>query len=274
MGGVGLRDGSRATVDEGPRIGRVFQDTEDGRDRRLAPDHVAEVVLAGQQQLVIVEDTHYLASRLDLKEGREDQAEPALHLLVGMLEHAAQGIPHQADGQGQGQLAAPGLVEQPGGQAGFQSVQFQFRDQALQTQDEPTIGSGRIVNAVLVGDETGAEAAQVEELIPVRAVASQAGDIVGEDDADLLLVDQGDEFLKALPSLGCPTGASEVGVDDPNLAGIPAGGLGAVPELILEFETLLIHQSLVRAGLANVDDGQATKVHRLNGVGDAHEGRP
>ena len=111
-------------------------------------------------------------------------------------------------------------------------------------------------------------------MIPVGAVAGQAGDIIGEEDADLLLVDQGDEFLKALPSLGSPTGAAEVGVDDPDLVGIPAGGVGAAAEVLLEFKALLLCQSLVGAGLTDVDDGQATEVGRLNGVGGAHGGLP
>src|SRR5215470_12430026 len=72
---------------------------EHGRDGRLAPDDVAEAVLAGQQQLVIVEETYHLASSLDLEEGEKDQFEPALHLLVGMLEDAAQRVPHQPDRQ-------------------------------------------------------------------------------------------------------------------------------------------------------------------------------
>ena len=225
----------------------------------LPPDQIAEAVRAGQQQVAVVEETHDLAGGLDLEEGGEDQVEPALHLLVGVLEHAAQRVAHQPDRQGQGQFAALGLVEQSGGQACFERVQLQLGDQALQTEDQATIGSGRVVNAVLVADEAVAEAAQVEEVIPVGAVAGQAGDVVGEDDADLLLVDQGDEFLKALASLGGAAGAAEVGVDDADLAGVPAGSVGAVLEVILEFKTLLIRQGLMGAGLADVDDGQATR---------------
>src|SRR5262249_24887062 len=157
---------------------------------RLAPDHVATAIFARQEQVVLVEAADDLAGRLDLEEGGEDQPEAVLYLLVGMLEHATQGVAHQADRQSQGQLTPLGLVEQPGSQAGFQGVQLQFGDQALQAETQPAIDSSRIVNAVLVADEAGAEPAQVEELIPVGAVAGQTGDIVGEDDADLLLVDE------------------------------------------------------------------------------------
>ena len=119
-----------------------------------------------------------------------------------------------------------------------------------------------------------AVSAQVEELIPVGAVAGQPGDVVGEDDAHLLLVDQGHELLEAAPPLGGPAGPPEVGVDDPDLARVPAGGPGAVPEVILELEALLIGQGLVRARLADVDDGEAAEVIGVDGLGYAHGGPP
>jgi hypothetical protein len=103
-----------------------------------------------------------------------------------------------------------------------------------------------------------------------RPVAGQAGDVVGEDDAHLLLIDQGHQFLEPGPPLGGASGASEVGVNDLNAAGVPAGGTGAVLEVILEFQALLIGQSLMRARLADVDHGEAVEVGGLNGFGCAH----
>jgi hypothetical protein len=54
------------------------------------------------------------------------------------------------------------------------------------------------------------------------------------------------------------------------VAGVPAGGAGAVLEVILEFETLLIDQGLVRARLTDIDDGEATEVIGVNCLGYAH----
>ena len=45
---------------------------------------------------------------------------------------------------------------------------------------------------------------------------------------------------------------------------------GAVLKVILEFETLLIGQGLVWARLADVDDGEASKVIGVNSLGYAH----
>lgn len=62
----------------------------------------------------------------------------------------------------------------------------------------------------------------------------------------------------------------EVGVDHADVAGVPAGGPGAVLKVILEFETLLIGQGLVWARLADVDDGEASEVIGVNSLGYAH----
>ena len=152
-------------------------------------------------------------------------------------------------------------------------MQFQFRDQPF-SRGETTIGGSRVVNAILIADETAAEAAQVEELIPVGAVAGQTRDIVGKDDPDLLLVDQGNQFLKTEPALGRPAGAAEIRVDDPDLTSIPARRPGTMLEFILELKTLVIHRHLIEAGLSDVDDGQATQVNGLNSVGGDHGGLP
>ena len=76
-------------------------------------------------------------------------------------------------------------------------MQFQFGDQTFETENETAVGSRWIVDAVLIADQTLAKAAEVEELIPVRAVTSQACGIVGEHDADLAERDQRHQLLKA-----------------------------------------------------------------------------
>ena len=49
-------------------------------------------------------------------------------------------------------------------------------------------------------------------------------------------------------------------------AGCQPAATGALLQVILEFKTLLIGQGLMRAGLADVDDGQAPQVEGLDGL--------
>src|SRR5690349_20422296 len=118
-----------------------------------------------------------------------------------MLGDRAGRVAGQADGEGQRQLAPGGLVEQPGGQARSNGMQLQFRYQSLKTKNESSIRGGWVVHAVLVADETPAVTAQVEELIPIRAIPRQPGHVVAEDDADLPQRDPGDEVLESLAPL-------------------------------------------------------------------------
>ena len=99
-----------------------------------------------------------------------------------MLDDPLQGIADQADGQGQRQFAAAGLVEEPGGQTAPDRVQFQFRDPALQAQEQAAVDRGRVVDPVAIGDEAVVIVADVEQWIPVGAVAGDPRDLGGEDD--------------------------------------------------------------------------------------------
>ena len=92
----------------------------------------------------------------------------------------------------------------------------------------------------------------------------------GEDDADLVEGDPGDEFLEALPALGGPGGPALVDVDDLDGLGGPAALDGPLPEGVLEATALLVGEDLVWAGLADVDEGLAAEVERGDVFGNAH----
>jgi hypothetical protein len=70
--------------------------------------------------------------------------------------------------------------------------------------------------------------------------------------------------------LGGPGGKAEVGVDDADTLGVPATGVGALFKVVLEYKTLFIAQDLARAGLADVDEGEAVAVVGLDEFGAGH----
>src|SRR5262249_28380982 len=139
--GIGPRRGPGAAVDEGPGRGGMLADGQNSRAGGVPPDDVAETGPARQQPGMGGEEADDLGSGLDPEKSSEDQFEPALYLEVRLLEDATQRVPYQPDRQGQGQFAPLGFIEQPGRQAGFQPVQLQLGDPALQAEDEPAIGS-------------------------------------------------------------------------------------------------------------------------------------
>ena len=74
-------------------------------------------------------------------------------------------------GSAESQLAALCLAEQAGRQSGLDGMQLQLGDLALQAQEEAPVRRRGVVDAIAVADEAMAVAAQVEQLIPVGAIA-------------------------------------------------------------------------------------------------------
>lgn len=105
------------------------------------------------------------------QEQGEDEGNAFTNFLVRMLDNASGQVTHQTDRQALGQVTTPGLADQTGMQPRLDRVKFQFGDQAFQSQDQPAIGRGRIVNRLLIPDEATAVTAQIQELIPICAIA-------------------------------------------------------------------------------------------------------
>jgi hypothetical protein len=76
-------------------------------------------------------------------------------------------------GKSERQFAALGLGEEAGGQPSTDRVQFELRYRPLQAEEEAPVGAAWIIDAVSVGDEAAAQATDVQERIPVGAVACQ-----------------------------------------------------------------------------------------------------
>lgn len=74
-----------------------------------------------------------------------------------------------------------------------------------------------------------------------------------------------------MPALGGPGGPALIDVDDLDGIGSPAALTGPLPEGILEATALLVGEDLVRAGLADVDEGLAAEMERGDVFSNAHK---
>src|SRR3954453_5521391 len=188
------------------------------------------------------------------KEGREDQLETRLHLAIRVLDHHAADLPHEAGGQDQCKLTAGCLVQETRREARPNGVQLDFGDRALEPEQQASIRGARIIDTVSVGDQTILVAAEIEQRIPVRAIACQTRDLGGEHDTDLSKRNARDQVLEPLPVVGGGTAQSEIGVDDLDVLVTPPKAESAPAQIVLQPQALLVRQHLVRAGLANIDD--------------------
>jgi len=113
-------------------------------------------------------------------------------------------------------------------------VQLHLGDRALKPEQEPPVRQARIVDRVAVGDQTAAVAADVEQRIPVRAVAREADDLDRDDQADLAKRDARDQVLEALAVRRRRGAQAEVGIDDFDVRLTPAQLAGALAQDVLQ----------------------------------------
>ena len=263
-------DRAGAPVDKGAGIGRILEDGQDRGGCRPLPDDIAEPIPTGQDEGLGIEVLQHFAGRPHPKEGSKDQLQPVLDFPVWVLGHPAQSIPHQSNRERQRQLTPLGFVEQAGRQSGTEGVQLILRQLPLQPQEQPTVGRSRVVDPIVVGNQAVLIAAEVEQGIPIGAVAGQPSDLVGEEDAHLSQRHLGHHILEALAMVGGTRRQTQVGIDGVHIVRPPPQGDGAFGEGVLQPLALLMGEHLVRAGLPDVDQGLARQVLGSDEVGGRH----
>src|SRR3954449_10245606 len=100
-----------------------------------------------------MKELQHFSGAPSLEELLKDQSDPVLHFLVGIVTHDAGLVAYQTNREGQSQVAPLGLVQQTGCQTRPNGEQFDLRELAFQPQEDSTIGSSRIIDAVVVGNE-------------------------------------------------------------------------------------------------------------------------
>ena len=230
-------------------------------------------VATWQVETTIIEQTHDLGHGAELQEQLEHKPQPFLNGHVGVLgDHTAR-IADEADRQGERQLAALGLSEEAGSQATADRVQFKLRYRPLQPQKQPAVGAARIIDPVTIGDEAVAQAADIQERVPVGAVAREARHVNRQDQPHLTEPDPTNEFLKAAPLRDRCSAQAEIRIDHVDIGLMPSEFASALAQRILEPQAFLIAHYLVGCRLPDVDHGPARQVGRLDQFG-LHETSP
>ena len=91
----------------------------------------------------------------------------------------------------------------------------------------------RVVQPVLIGEESAKQSAQFQQLVPILARACQSAHFQPEDQSDVIEADFGQQPLETEPPLGRSSTASLVFVDDEDAIRWPAEVGGSVREAIL-----------------------------------------
>ena len=133
-------------------------------------------------------------------------------------------------------------------------MHFGLRNGAFQTEEEPIVEVGGIVKSVLVADDGVGERAELEQALPIGAVACQARDLQSQHDAGVAEGDLADEVLKAVAVVGVFGRVAEILVDRVNTFRRPAERDCSIAQRILTLGALDVLEDLPLCGLSQVNE--------------------
>ena len=117
----------------------------------------------------------------------------------------------------------------------------------------------RVVNAVLGDDQRANETAELQQSVPVAAIAGEARRLDRDYRADAPFTDGGQQLLKARPR-NAAAGTAEVVIDDGDV--VPAEVSSAFGQIVLAPLAFQVVGDLISRRLTDVDDGLTGKVLR------------
>ena len=169
-------------------------------------------------------------------------------------------------GQPQTQLTATSLVQDTASQASFQDVEFGLGERALHAEDQAIVEVGRIIEAVLIEQQRVGQRTELQELVPIAGVASEAGHLETEDYAGMTEADLSHKAAEPL-AVGGRSRAPEVIVYDDHLVLGPAEGCGAIAQRVLPPRALCVFGDLLERRLADIEVGRSAQMLRRHLVG-------
>jgi hypothetical protein len=131
---------------------------------------------------------------------------------------------------------------------------------SIQTQEQAVVEQRRMINAIVVANESIGDAAQFEQAIPVGIVACQPGDLQTEHDSHVGHGHFAGQAGEAGTFLDAGTREAEIFIEDDDLLFGPAQLAGAIGERILAGGGFAILFHLRRCGLAKVNKGGALQM--------------
>ena len=138
----------RPAIGAGPRVGWVLQDGEHRGPGGACPHHVPKAIAPREAEAVGIETFPHLAGRSTLQKRRQDHHETGLDLPIGRVAHLALGIAFKPCGQGPRQVAPRGLMQEPGSHTVADGLELPCGQGALQPEEQPAVGCGRIIQAI------------------------------------------------------------------------------------------------------------------------------
>ena len=184
----------------------------------------------------------HLPRALELGEFREDELNGLLNALVRILFDPVAPDFHIAGGNAEDQRAAPRLLPQRLLRALAEQRQLKFAHRPFHAKQQSIIGMARIVDSVLVDDDGADQSTELDQRVPVAAVAGEARSLDRKHCTDATVTDRGQQPLEARTG-DAAARSSEIVVDD--FDSRPAKLPGAIGKTILPALALKVVHELI-----------------------------
>src|SRR3954453_8299940 len=161
------------------------------------PDDTAARSTGRQIQAMLEKPQQRLTDAAEFGELREDQCDRLLDATVGILFQAMAIGFDVSDRDGDKQLAAARHLLACGQRALAQQVEFVFVQAAFQAKQESIIALARGIDGLLIDEQSIDDAAHLDQLLPVPAVAGETRDLARCHGPNLAEADVGHHPLKA-----------------------------------------------------------------------------
>ena len=134
-----------------------------------------------------------------------------------------------------------------------QNAQLELTDAALHAQEQPVVRTTRVVNAVEIDHPRLDEPAKLKQMMPIAAVAGEAGCVETQNGTDVSSAQPGYELLKTRTGHGSACGTTQIVIDHLDVA--KSASPRFIDEFILSTLALKVKLNLSLSGLANVNNG-------------------
>src|SRR6266403_856571 len=135
----------------------------------------------------------------ELAEPGKDQPHHFLDPQIGIEAQTDLAMPDVANRHADAQLTAPCLGAGGVEHAGTQHAELELADAALHAEKQPSIRSARVVNPIQVDHSRLDQAAELEQMVPVAAVAGEPGGVEAQYGANLSGTEPRNQPLEAGP---------------------------------------------------------------------------
>jgi hypothetical protein len=131
-----------------------------------------------------------------------------------------------------------------------QNAEFELANAALHSQQKAIIGSPRVVDAIKINDEGIDETAQLKQMMPVPAIASQARGVKTENGTDLACTEPSNKLVETRTRYGPARRTAKIVVDYLDIVEPPLARF--INEVVLATLTLEMDLHLRLSGLTHI----------------------